>query len=224
MTGRQTVHLTHVRVELALHQLRAGDGRALLMLHGLGEDTPVVVPSHLAAWPGPIWGLDFTGHGASTVPAGGGYTAEILMADVDCALAHIGDATLVGRGLGAYVALLAAGACASLVTGAILADGPGLAGGGPSPHSPSAIRVAASRFTPDPYALIELARDIRPPDYATDYARQAAEFSGLDTSIAVVSRVRPPWLATVADEPGVLVTTMAHALTHFATAIRSQPV
>lgn len=223
MTDRRTVYLTHVRVELALHQLRAGEGRALLMLHGLGENTPATVPSNLESWPGPVWGLDFTGHGASTVPAGGGYTAEILMADVDCALAHLGEATLVGRGLGAYVALLAAGACATQVTGAILGDGPGLAGGGPSPHSPSAIRVASSSSAPDPYALIELARDIRPPDYATDYARQAGDFSGLDTPIAVVATVRPPWLATVADEPGVLVTTLSEALASFASAIRSQP-
>ncbi len=42
------------------------------------------------AGPGPIFALDFTGHGASTVPSGGGYTAEMLMADVDAALAELG--------------------------------------------------------------------------------------------------------------------------------------
>ena len=68
-----TVRLTHVAVELALHRLREGHGRPLLVLHGLGEHTPAEAPRHLAAWPGPIWGLDFTGHGESTLPAGGGW-------------------------------------------------------------------------------------------------------------------------------------------------------
>ena len=67
-------------------------------------------PTTSTRWPGPVWALDFTGHGASTVPRGGGYTAEVLMADADAALAHLGPATVLGRGLGAYVALLLAGA------------------------------------------------------------------------------------------------------------------
>ena len=135
--------------------------------------------------PGRCCALDFTGHGAiEPVPAGGGYTAEILMADVDAALAHLGACTVVGRGLGAYVALLIAGARPELVRGAVLADGPGLAGGGPSPHSPSVIgrrgTAAGSdrRRPPDPFALVELARDVRPADYATTYAAPGAPVLG----------------------------------------------
>ncbi|HKA85846.1 MAG TPA: hypothetical protein VKD21_18410, partial [Acidimicrobiales bacterium] len=56
---------------------------------------------------------------------------------------------------------------------------------------------------PDPYALFELSHDVRPADYATTYARQAATLSGLDVALAVCARVRPPWLAAVAEEPGV---------------------
>jgi pimeloyl-ACP methyl ester carboxylesterase len=215
----QITLLTHVRVELALHRLRSGEGRPLLLLHGLGEATPAAVPAVAQAWPGPVLGLDFTGHGASTIPAGGGYTAEVLMADVDTALRHIGGATLLGRGLGAYVALLAAGARPSLVTGAILTDGPGLAGGGPAPHSPSVLRPAiepGSPLVPDPYALAELSRDIRPADYATTYARQAVEFSGLDAPITVSAVVRPPWLEAVIDQPGVVVGRVADALARYA--------
>ena len=103
-----TVTVRHSRIELALHRLRDGDGRPLLHLHGLGERSPEAMPDHLAGWPGPVWALDFTGHGASSVPVGGGYFCELLMADVDAALAHLGPATLYGRGLGAYVALLTA--------------------------------------------------------------------------------------------------------------------
>lgn len=218
---RETVRLTHVRVELALHRLRGGEGRPLLLIHGLGERTPGAVPRELAAWPGAVWGLDLTGHGESTVTAGGGYTAEILMADVDHALAHLGEVTLVGRGLGAYVALLAAGARPELVTGAILLDGPGMAGGGPSPHSPIVVPIPPGTASPDPYALVELARDIRPADYATTYVRQAVQFSGLEHPFAVAAVVRPPWLAAVVEEPGVVVTTLPDALRRFASATRS---
>ena len=36
--------LRHAKVELALHTLREGEGRPLLLLHGLGERTPAAVP------------------------------------------------------------------------------------------------------------------------------------------------------------------------------------
>lgn len=202
-----SVTVRHSRIELALHGLREataeGDVRPLLHLHGLGERSPAAVPGHLAAWPGPIWALDFTGHGRSTVPVGGGYFCELLMADVDAALAHFGPATLYGRGLGAYVALLTAGARPELVRGAILDDGPGLTGGGGEPTTPYVLpEPLDTRGPPDPYALLELSQDVRPPDYATTYARQAATLSGLDVALAVCARVRPPWLAAVAAEPG----------------------
>jgi pimeloyl-ACP methyl ester carboxylesterase len=219
--GRHTVRLTHVRVELALHRLRDGDGRPLLLLHGLGEHTPPEVPRPLAAWPGPIWGLDLTGHGESTCTAGGGYTAEILMADVDHALQHLGEVTVVGRGLGAYVALLIAGARPDLVTGAILTDGPGLAGGGPSPQSPVILHPRPGTGNPDPYALFELARDVRPTDYATTYVRQALQFSGLDHPITVASVVRPPWLDAVTSETGVVESSLPDALRRYAGAVRA---
>ena len=85
--------------------------------------------------------------------------------------------TIYGRGLGAYVGLLAAGGRAEQVRGAILADGPGLAGGGPSPgvarRSPPRWAPPPPGGTPDPWALYELTRDVRPPDYAATFARQA---------------------------------------------------
>jgi pimeloyl-ACP methyl ester carboxylesterase len=155
-------------------------------------------------WPGPVWALDFTGHGASSMPVGGGYFCELLMADVDAALAQLGPTTLYGRGLGAYVALLVAGARPELVRGAILDDGPGLRGGGPEPTTPYVLTESlATPGPPDPYALFELSHDVRPADYATTYARLAATASGLDVALAVCAQVRPPWLAAVAAEPGV---------------------
>jgi len=213
------ITLTHNRAQLALHELRAGPGRPLLLLHGLGESTPDEEPAWTTSWPGAVFGLDFTGHGRSTLPRGGGYTSEVLMADTDTALAHLGPSTILGRGLGGYVALLIAGARPGLVNGAIITDGPGLAGGGPGPISLDlTVPVAADEHAgpPDPFALMELARDARPPDYSANFARLAIEGSSLDDPIAVAARVRPPWLAAIVDQPGVIECTLPEALELFA--------
>ncbi len=211
----------HNRVELALHTLRAGEGPALLLLHGLGERSPTRVPDELAGWPGPVFALDFTGHGSSTVPRGGGYTCEILMGDVDAALARSGPATLVGRGLGAYVALLSAGARPKLVRGAILRDGPGLAGGSARPGTPLIPMPDLNAVAPpDPYALVELAVDVRPPDYATSFARQASHLSGLERPISVCTVERPDWLRAVVEEQGAEACELENALALYAARTR----
>lgn len=219
MTEVTTVRLQHNRIELALHELRGGAGRPLLHLHGLAERSPSSVPGHLAAWPGPVWALDLCGHGDSGAAPGGGYFCEVLMGDVDIALAHLGAVTIFGRGLGAYIGLLAAGARPELVRGTILFDGPGLAGGGPWPVSPyitAAVAPPPPGGTPDPWAVLELTRDVRPPDYASTFARQAATRSGLDTALAVTGVNRPPWVDAVVSEPGVAECSVAEALTLFA--------
>ena len=211
------IWLRHVRADLALHELRGGDGHPLLLLHGLAERSPDDVPPHLAAWPGPIYALDFVGHGASTVPKGGAYTAEMLVADADTALRHLGEATVLGRGLGAYVALLLAGARPDAVCGAILFDGPGILGGGTGPGSPIVAAVDGSApAPPDPFALAELSRDIRPPDYATSFARLATQASALEHPITVASVNRPDWLEAVEREPGVQSLSLPDALASYA--------
>lgn len=218
--ARETVRLPHNKITLALHQLRPAIGpleRPLLLLHGLGEHSPTALPTEVGSWPGPIWGLDFTGHGESTVPLGGGYTCELLMADVDIALAHLGEATLFGRGLGAYVAVLIAGARPTLVRGAVLSDGPGLSGGGTRPGTVAVITVdPAESGPPDPFALAELSRDLRPEDYAQSFAREAVKSSGLDVPIVVAAYARPDWLRAVAAEYGIEAMTVGQALEHYA--------
>ena len=212
----ETTLLRHNRIRLALHHLRAGEGRPLLFLHGLGEAAPAEVPAWLGAWPGPIAALDFTGHGQSTIPVGGGYTSEILLADADIALAALGSATVFGRGLGAFVALMLAGSRPAEVVGAVLADGPGLAGGPTFPTSQSFFALPAPDGPPDPYALVELTRDLRPPDYAAAFVRLALAGSPLDEPVTVTAVFRPPWLEAVAAEPGVAQGTIDSALARYA--------
>lgn len=209
--------LIHNKVRLALHELRGGSGvRPLLLLHGLGERSLSAVPAWAETWSGPICALDFTGHGSSTIPRGGGYSAELLLADADAALAALGSATVVGRGIGAYIALMLAGARAADVRGAILCDGSGLAGGPIGPTSQSFVTLPPRELPPDPYALFELSRDLRPPDYAALFARLAVEHSQLDEPIAVAAVVRPPWLAAVVEEVGVTESSLPRALEAFA--------
>ena len=217
MTATVT-QLHHNTITLALHDLGGGtgSGRPLLLLHGLGERSPEVMPDWAASWHGRVYALDFIGHGLSGVPKGGGYSAEVLMADADVALAEIGPSTVVGRGLGAYIALLIAGARPQLVQGAVLCDGPGLFGGGVGPTSATVLTVEnEDGHTPDPWALAELSRDVRPPDYATTFARAALQLSGVAWPFAVCARWRAPWLEAVAAEPGVAHTSIRAALIRY---------
>jgi pimeloyl-ACP methyl ester carboxylesterase len=214
------VMLTHARLQLALHTLRNGTGPRLLLLHGLGERAPDVLTAEIAdAWPGPVHALDFSGHGGSSCSLAGGYSCEFFLADVDAALHHLGACTLLGRGLGGYVAVLAAGARPLLVRGVVVADGPGLAGGGPRPGSSriSAPEVRTSSGTPDPYVFLELGSDVRPPDYVSGFVALAAKESGLDQPITVAAASRPPWLAAIMQEYGVGKGTVSAGLRRYAT-------
>jgi pimeloyl-ACP methyl ester carboxylesterase len=225
VTASRVEWLRHNRVDLALHHLREAEDspdprqRPLLLLHGLGDRSPATVPADVVDWPGPVAALDFTGHGASTVPRGGGYTPELLMADADAALAALagdeGAITVVGRGLGAYIALQLAGARPQQVLGAVLADGPGLAGGATGPTSYSVISLDTDGTVPDPYALIELNRDLRPRDYVTSFVRLATSGSPLAEPIAVTAIFRPEWLEAVVDAVGVTDVALDEALAAF---------
>jgi len=108
----------------------------LLSLHELGgsaDDFRADIP----AWPGPVFALDLSGHGRSGRVYGGGYYPELWVADADHALAALtreaiagkpGELVVLGRGLGAYVALLLAGGRPAEVRCAVLCDGAGLLG------------------------------------------------------------------------------------------------
>lgn len=207
--------LTHNKITLALHELKNGSGTPLLILHGLGESSQMPVDPW-SSWSGPVFGLDFTGHGESTVPKGGGYTCELLLGDVDVSLAEIGPATILGRGLGAYVGLMIAGVRPDLVQGVVLADGPGLHGGGEDMTSGTwFVPADANGQAPDPYALFELSNDVRPADYATNFVHLVLAASGLDVPLSVVAKNRAAWLTAVVNEPGVISESASQAFKRF---------
>ncbi len=182
----EPIALRHGRVTLALHELREGDGPALLLLHALFGSAADWRPA-AEAWPGRVYALDFCGHGASDWVAGGAYTPELLAGDADVALARIGTACVAGAGIGAWTALLLAGARPDHVPAALLLPGRGLSGVGPLPEPgravseqwvrvsdarlPQAVRGAAG-VTSDPL-LMQLESDIRPVDYAEAFASRA---------------------------------------------------
>jgi hypothetical protein len=73
---------------------------------------------------------------------------------------------------------------------------------------------------PDPWALAELSRDLRPPDYAVSFAWQAANLSELTApvTISVAALIRPEWLAAVAATPAVQELRLTDALAAYAAA------
>jgi pimeloyl-ACP methyl ester carboxylesterase len=205
--------LKHHRIRLALHQLKSGAGGALLLLHGLGEQSSETLAPEEQIWQGPVYALDFTGHGRSTVAVGGGYTCEALLADADCALAKIGHATLLGRGLGAYIAFLLGGARPKDIDGVILCDGPGLAGGGTGASSPNIpIMDNTAPAIPDPFAMAELSTDIRLPEYVSSFARQIAQHSPRLDPVFRCAVSRPPWLASLPQSVNIVDCQIEHAI------------
>jgi pimeloyl-ACP methyl ester carboxylesterase len=191
-----------------LHALRDAEGPTLLGLHGLGGSAADLVEA-AAHWPGPVYALDFTGHGRSDPLRGGGYQPELLAGDADAALAWIGPARLVGIGLGAWVALLLAGGRPDAVPAALLLPGRGLAGGGARPDAENrdpAIWTDPLPALPgcDP-AVRRLDHDVRPLDYARAFADAARRLL-----LAEDGTPRPPWweavraCAAAAPAPGAL--------------------
>ncbi len=195
------IPLRHGRVSIALHPLREGAGPRLLCLHALGGSARDFREA-ARLWSGPVFALDFSGHGDSDPLRGGGYFPENLAGDADSALAEIGPALLAGAGIGAYVALLLAGARPDAAPGALLLPGAGLEGGGPAPNRSSDTLARWADFGAllpgcDP-AVRRLERDVRPPEYAESFARAARRLL-----LAEGEFTQPPWWTAVRTSPTV---------------------
>jgi pimeloyl-ACP methyl ester carboxylesterase len=193
------------RIRVALHELRAGPRPTLLLLHELwsrGTDLAAVA----AAWPGGrVLALDFAGHGRSDRVRGGTYSPETLCCGVDAALVEAGRAYLAGFGLGAYVALLAAGARPERVPAAYLLPGEGMDGGGSKPdwdmpletfygHVAEQLAAAGAESADADPMLRSCAGDLRPTDYAFAYAERASRLL-----LAEDGSKRPDWWRVLRD-------------------------
>lgn len=203
LDGRTRVReLRNGRVALALHERKGGDGPALLLLHALaGSSRDWGMEVDL--WPGPVFALDFSGHGASGWRRGGSYHIEHFVSDADVALAEIGSAALAGAGVGAWYALLLAGARADRVPAVLLAPGRGLAGGGPAPDPldvrrriPNDAEVAAFAGDCDPYVLGSEGMP-HPPRFTEPFARAARRVLLVEDGAEL-----PPWWVAVREAGG----------------------
>jgi pimeloyl-ACP methyl ester carboxylesterase len=202
MTKRTIIE--HGRVRLALHQLGDGEGPPLFLLHAL-RGTSADWPESISAWPGPVFALDFCGHGDSDRLFGGGYYPELFAADADAAIAHLGDRArhlrIAGAGLGGYAALLLAGARPDVVEACLILDGEGLEGG---PHEPDFDKTPTpwdplpqdpGPHAPDP-ALARTGGEIRPLDYVDSFARRARRIW-----LCGDEKTRPLWLQRTEEGP-----------------------
>ena len=68
---------------------------------------------------------------------------------------------------------------------------------------------------PDPFALAELSTDVRPPDYATSFARLLLTQSPLEVPLVVTAKNRTAWLDAVVSEPGVISEPLIEAVARF---------
>jgi pimeloyl-ACP methyl ester carboxylesterase len=198
VSARHTI--TNGRVALALHERKGGAGVPLLLLHALWESS-AAWGAEPDAWPGPVFALDFSGHGDSGRVRGGAYYIERFLSDADLALGHLGSAALLGAGLGAWYAVILAGTRAERVPGCLLAPGVGLAGGfaeedplDTTPGCPTPEQVAdfaRSGRACDPYCL-SMERDPRPPWFVRPFAQAARRVLLVEDGAP-----KPPWWEAV---------------------------
>jgi len=181
------MRLLHGRVSIELHTLKPAKGRPLLLLHALGVNAEAWPTAALSWSHGPVYALDFAGHGKSGRVRGGAYYPEYFLADADLALEQIGEpCVLAGAGVGAYVALLLAGARADQILASLLLEGAGLEGGGSLPDHEIEVEVediegferfiatASNDYATSTDPLVaQCGRDLRPLDYVTSFAHAA---------------------------------------------------
>lgn len=203
------MQLFHGRAAVEFHTLKSAKGRPLLLLHALGSSS--------AAWPdgaldwseGPVFAIDFAGHGASSRLRGGAYYPEHFLADADLALEKIAEpCAILGAGIGAYVALMLAGSRPNSVLGGLLIGGAGLDGVGSLPDDELTfediegferfIAEASTDFAVGTDPLVaQCAGDMRPTDYAKSFAQAAGPL--LFSQGVGRDRAAPPWWLTARE-------------------------
>jgi pimeloyl-ACP methyl ester carboxylesterase len=113
---------------MRLHVTEAGDGPAIVFIHGMGSSSAtwtncmaLLAPTHR------VVGIDLLGHGASPVPDDPAeYTRDGALNDIDDLLATLPPTVLVGHSLGGYLAMAHAATRPNVARGiVVLNTGPG---------------------------------------------------------------------------------------------------
>lgn len=117
---------------MQLHAIRRGDGRTVVLLHGLGDTCATWTSvAELLAVEHHVVAVDLPGHGASPTPDDpDAFTRDAALRDLDLLLAGVpvehGRPVLVGHSLGGYLALAHAATRPGVVGGiVVLNTGPG---------------------------------------------------------------------------------------------------
>ena len=197
------MQIFHGRAPVELHTLKKAEGRPLLLLHELGSNS-LAGSDAIPDWSqGPVYAIDFAGHGQSSWLRGSAYYPEHFLADADLALEQIGEpCAVLGTGIGAYVALMLAGSRVDSVLGALLWDGAGLDGVGSTPDSELVfedvegfedyIAATAKDYVTGTDPLVARCDgDMRPTEYAASFAQAARPL--LFSSSVGVDRPAPAW-------------------------------
>jgi 3-oxoadipate enol-lactonase len=106
---------TMVLGDIEVHYRRAGEGRAVVLVHGLAQDHAMWRRQQDALTGCTTFAYDVRGHGRTTVGAADGTLAQ-LGGDLIALLERTGPATCVGFSLGGTIALWAAAERPDLVT------------------------------------------------------------------------------------------------------------
>ena len=100
--------MQHNPAPLKLHFTTVGSGPAVLLVHGMADDSSVWDATVAAAGPNlACTTVDLPGHGRSPTPSEeAAYRREAVLDALDGVLAQIGPAVMVGHLLGGYLALV----------------------------------------------------------------------------------------------------------------------
>ncbi len=100
--------MQHNPAPLKLHFTTVGSGPAVLLVHGMADDSSVWDATVAAAGPNlACTTVDLPGHGRSPTPSEeAAYRREAVLDALDGVLAQIGPAVMVGHSLGGYLALV----------------------------------------------------------------------------------------------------------------------
>lgn len=174
-------HVTLGDIELAFR--RAGNGRRLVLIHGLGQDMNIWIEIQ-GLWDGcETYAYDLRGHGGTTLGEAQGTIAQ-LGGDLIAFLELVGPAICVGFSLGGSIALWAAAERPDLITGVIAVATSSVVGRAAAESMESRINDVLSGDAATMRTIIE-------DDTRSQLAGTEADFAGIvEGRVAAIGDVR----------------------------------